>query len=66
MDAVVDTMVDTSKIKFFWKAVNRFQSWALSVFFNIFNNKKLFLAFFIKVTWLGVGFLNRTGAEIVY
>ena len=42
------------------------QSWALSVFLNFFNNKKLFFAFFIKLIWLGVGFLNRTGAEIGY
>ena len=42
------------------------QSWALSVFLNFFNNKKLFLAFFIKLIWLGVGFLNRTGAKIGY
>ena len=40
------------------------QSWALSVFFNFFNNKKWFFAFFIRLIWLGVGFLNRTGAEI--
>ena len=40
------------------------QSWALDVFLNFFNNKKWFFAFFIKLTWLGVGFLNRTGAEI--
>ena len=43
------------------------QSWALSVFLNFFTNKKLiFFAFFIKLIWLGVGFLNRTGAEIGY
>ena len=42
------------------------QSWALSVFLNFFNNKKWFLAFFIKLSWLGVGFLNMTGAEIGY
>ena len=29
-------------------------------FFNFFNNKKWFFAFFIKLIWLGVGFLNRT------
>ena len=40
------------------------QSWALSVFLNLFNNKKLFFAFFIKLIWLGVGFLKRTGAKI--
>ena len=39
---------------------------ALSVFFNFFNNKKWFFAFFIKFIWLGVGFLNGTGAEIGY
>ena len=32
------------------------QSWALSVFLNFFNIKKLFLAFFIKLIWLWVGF----------
>ena len=42
------------------------QSWVLSVFFNLFNNKKWSFAFFIKLIWLGVGFLNRTGAEIGY
>ena len=42
------------------------QSWALSVFFNLFNTKKLLFAFFIKLIWLGVGFLNRTAAEIGY
>ena len=39
------------------------QSWALEVFL-IFSNNKSFFAFFIKLIWLGVGFLNRTGAEI--
>ena len=41
----------------------------LSVFFYFFNNKKWFFAFFYQVNyliWLGVGFLNRTGAEIGY
>ena len=42
------------------------QSWALEVFLNFFNNKKWSFAFFIKLIWLGVGFLNRTGAEIDY
>ena len=40
------------------------QSWALSVFLNLFNNKKRF-AFFNMSIWLAVGFLNRTGAKIV-
>ena len=31
-----------------------------------FNNKKWFFAFFIKLIWLGVGFLNMTCAEIQY
>ena len=39
------------------------RNWTLSVFFNVFNNKKSFFAFFIKLIWLGVGFLSRTGAE---
>ena len=43
-----------------------FQSWALSVYFNFFNTKKLSVAFYIKLFWLGVCFLNRTGAEIGY
>ena len=43
-----------------------FQSWALSVFLNFSNNKKWFFPFFIKLIWLGVGFLNRNGAEIGY
>ena len=43
------------------------QSWALSVFFIFFNNKKkLFVAFFSKLIWLGVGFLNKIGAETGY
>ena len=42
------------------------QSWALSGFLNIFNNKKWFFSVFIKLIWLGVGFLNRTGVEIGY
>ena len=45
---------------------NKQQSWALSIFLNFFNNKKWFFAFVIKLIWLGVGFLNRTGAEIGY
>ena len=40
------------------------QSWALEVFFNYFNNKKWLFAFFIKLNWLWVSFLNKTGAEI--
>ena len=36
------------------------QSWAPSVSLNFFNNKKC------KLIWLGMGFLNRTGAEIGY
>ena len=31
----------------------RGQSWALSVFFNFFNNKKWIFTFFIKLIWLG-------------
>ena len=42
------------------------QRWTLSVFLNFFNNKKWFFAFFSKFIWLGVGFSNRTGAEIGY
>ena len=42
------------------------QSWALEVFLNFFTDKKLFFAFFIKLIWLGVGFLNKTGEEIGY
>ena len=45
---------------------NDLQSWALSVFFNLFKNEKWFFAIFIKSIWLGVGFLNITGAEIGY
>ena len=48
--------------KKYWKN----QSWALPVFFNFFNNKKWFFAFFIKLIWLEEGFLNRTDAEISY
>ena len=35
-------------------------------FRHFFNNKKWICAFFIKLIWLGVGCLNRTGAEIGY
>ena len=42
----------------------RGQSWALEVFFNFVTNKKWFFAFFIKLIWLEVGFLNMTGAEV--
>ena len=35
------------------------QSWALEVFFSFFNNRKWFFAFFVKLIWLGVGFLNK-------
>ena len=38
------------------------QSWALSVCLNFLNNKNWFFASFTKLIWLGVGFLNRTGA----
>ena len=42
-------------------------SWAREVFFvHFFNSKISFFAFFIKLIWLGVGFLNRTCAEIGY
>ena len=47
-----------------WRTCDkRVASWALEVFLNLFTNKKLFFAFFIKLIWLGVGFLNRTGEE---
>ena len=42
------------------------QSWALSVFFYFFKSKQWIFAFFVKLIWLGVGFLNRSGAEIGY
>ena len=35
-------------------------------FWIFFNNKKWVFAFFIKLVWLGVGFFNRTGAEMGY
>ena len=34
--------------------------------FKLFINKKWFFCIFIKLIWLGVGFLNRIGAEIDY
>ena len=34
--------------------------------FYFFNKKKWIFVFFIKLIWLGVEFLNRTGAEIGY
>ena len=43
------------------------QSWGHFWYFIIFSIiKKWFSAFFIKLIWLGVSFLNRTGAEIGY
>ena len=47
-------------------AIGKTQRWALLVFLNFFSKKKWFLAFFIKLIWPGVGFLNRTGAQIYY
>ena len=32
------------------------QSWAISVILNLFNNKKLFVPYLIKLNWLGVSF----------
>ena len=37
-------------------------TWGIILFFN---NKKWF-SIFVKLIWLGVGFLNRTDAEIGY
>ena len=56
------------RLHFSWGKENKtiLQTWALEVFLNFFNNKKWFLAYFIKLIWLGVGFLNRICAEIVY
>ena len=34
--------------------------------FEFFNDKKMIFGFFVKLIWLGVGFLNRTGAETGY
>ena len=48
------------------KVQSKVHSWVLPVFFNFFNNKKWFFAFFSKLIWLRVGFLNRTGGEIGY
>ena len=42
------------------------QSWALSVFLIFSTIKNYFLHFFVKLIWLGVGILNRNGAEIGY
>ena len=58
-------------IKHYWIAkviqIHRYdQSWEILVFFNFLNNKNWFFCIFIKLIWLGVGFLNRTGAEIGY
>ena len=38
----------------------------LRYFLTFSNKKNWFFAFFIKPIWLGVGCLNRTGAEIGY
>ena len=46
--------------------VNNSELGTFLVFFNFFNNNKRFFAFFIKLIRKGVGFLNRTGAEIGY
>ena len=42
------------------------QSWALSVFFTFSTIKNDFFAIFMKLMWLGVGFLIGTGAEMGY
>ena len=36
------------------------------IFFFFLNNKKKIFAFCIKLNWLRLGFLNRTGGEIGY
>ena len=36
----------------------------ISVFFYFLNNKTWFFTFLIKLIWMGIYFLNRTGAEI--
>ena len=38
----------------------------LSVFWIFSIIKKRIFSYFIKIVWLGVGFLNRTGADIGY
>ena len=46
---------------YFWTRAGHFRYfWIFSII------KNYFFAFFIKLIWLGVGFLNRTGAEIGY
>ena len=42
------------------------QSWALSVFLNVFSYEKWFFAYFIGLTWLGAGFFNKNVAEMGY
>ena len=59
--------LDASTHKHFLYQINFLNQFVSGeVIFYFFNNKKLFFAFFIKLIWLGVGFLNRTGAEIGY
>ena len=42
------------------------QTWALSDFLIFSKIKNDCFAFFIKLIWLGVGFLNRIGEETGY
>ena len=44
------------------QTVQSLGTFAIFEFFSILKND--LLLFFIKLIWLGVGFLNRTGAEI--
>ena len=46
-----------------WSIVNRAEHFR---YFLIFSQIKNDFCIFIKLIWLGVGFLNRTGAEIGY
>ena len=42
------------------------QSWALAVFFNLFNYKNDIFCIFIKLIWLGVRLFKWNGREIGY
>ena len=65
MHPLLDRQLAKKGLKFKSWTLSR-HSWALAVFFNVFNFKNYIFAFFIKLIWLGVDFLNRNDAEIGY
>ena len=56
-------VVDKNLAKVKWRLFTELGTFGM---FNLFNNQKWFFAFFSKLIWPGVGFFNKTGAEIGY